>query len=121
MLAQPVIGLDQTELAATRDRCDEAVADVVPDRARRRRASDPRRQERGDLRRARRRLPRRDRRDALGTHEAGARASPGIVLAGCWAHVFRRFEEAAPDHPEAERALAWIGELYEIDRSADER
>ena len=56
--------------------------------------------------------------DALGTHEAGARASPGIVLAGCWAHVYRRFEEAAPDHPDAERALAWIGALYEIDRSA---
>ena len=56
--------------------------------------------------------------DALGTHEAGARASPDIVLAGCWAHVFRRFEEAAPDHPDAERALAWIGTLYEIDRAA---
>ena len=58
--------------------------------------------------------------DALGTHEAGARASPGIVLAGCWAHVFRRFKEAAPDHPEAERALAWLGALYEIDRAASD-
>lgn len=56
--------------------------------------------------------------DALGTHEAGARASPGIVLAGCWAHVYRRFEEAAPDHPDAERALAWIGALYDIDHDA---
>jgi transposase len=56
--------------------------------------------------------------DALGTHEAGARASPGIVLAGCWAHVYRRFEEAAPDHPDAERALASIGALYETDREA---
>jgi transposase len=56
--------------------------------------------------------------DALGTHEAGARASPGITLAGCWAHVYRRFEEAAPDHPDAERALAWIGALYELDRTA---
>jgi transposase len=62
--------------------------------------------------------------DALGTHEAGARASPGIVLAGCWAHVYRRFEEARPDHPDAERALAWIGALYDIDESSstlDER
>jgi transposase len=57
--------------------------------------------------------------DALGTHSAGARDGPGIVLAGCWAHVFRRFEEAAPDHPDAERALAWIGALYEIDRHGD--
>ena len=56
--------------------------------------------------------------DALGTHEAGARASPGIVLAGCWAHVYRRFEEALPDHPDAARALAWIGALYEFDESA---
>ena len=58
--------------------------------------------------------------DDLGTHEAGARAGPGIVLANCWAHVYRRFEEAMPDHPEAEKALAWIGALYEIDRTADD-
>jgi transposase len=57
--------------------------------------------------------------DALGTHEAGARDGPGIVLAGCWAHVFRRFEEAMPDHPDAERALAWIGALYDIDRRGE--
>ncbi len=56
--------------------------------------------------------------DALKTHEAGARDGPGIVLAGCWAHVYRKFEEAAPDHPEAELALKWIGELYEIDEKA---
>jgi transposase len=56
--------------------------------------------------------------DALGTHQAGARASPHITLAGCWAHVYRRFDDAAPDHPDAERALAWIGQLYELDRSA---
>lgn len=56
--------------------------------------------------------------DALKTHEAGARDGPGIVLAGCWAHVYRKFEEAAPDHPEAELALKWIGELYEIDAEA---
>ena len=57
--------------------------------------------------------------DALATHEAGARAGPGIVLAGCWAHVFRKFEEAKPDHPEAARALTWIAALYEIDDRAD--
>lgn len=56
--------------------------------------------------------------DALSTHGAGARAGPGIVLAGCWAHVFRKFEEAKHDHPEADRALAWIGALYEIDARA---
>jgi transposase len=56
--------------------------------------------------------------DALATHGAGARAGPGILLAGCWAHVFRKFNEAKPDHPEAEQALAWIGALYEIDARA---
>ncbi|HTE56560.1 MAG TPA: transposase, partial [Kofleriaceae bacterium] len=39
--------------------------------------------------------------DALKTHEAGAREGPGIELAACWAHVFRKFKEAAADHPEA--------------------
>jgi len=48
----------------------------------------------------------------------GARRT-GITLAGCWAHVFRRFDEAKPDHPDAERALAWIGALYEIDRRGE--
>ncbi|MBP6778206.1 MAG: IS66 family transposase [Piscinibacter sp.] len=57
--------------------------------------------------------------DALATHAAGAREGPGITLAGCWAHVYRKFEEALPDHPEAEPALQWIGALYEIDRRAD--
>jgi transposase len=57
--------------------------------------------------------------DALKTHEAGARGNDAIALAGCWAHVFRRFEEAAPDHPEAHLALKWIGQLYEIDERAE--
>lgn len=57
--------------------------------------------------------------DALSTHEAGARDGPGIVLAGCWAHVFRRFRDAVEDHPDAERALAWIGALYQIDERGE--
>jgi transposase len=57
--------------------------------------------------------------DAAKTHEAGARGNDAILLAGCWAHVYRKFEEAAPDHPEANLALKWIGELYEIDARAD--
>lgn len=58
--------------------------------------------------------------DALQTHAAGARDGPGIALAGCWAHVFRKFEEAKADHPDADKALAWIGALYELDRKADD-
>lgn len=57
--------------------------------------------------------------DALKTHEAGARGHDAIALAGCWAHVFRKFEEAAVDHPEAHRALRWIGSLYEVDARAE--
>lgn len=57
--------------------------------------------------------------DAAATHGAGARASPGIVLAGCWAHVVRKFREAEPDHPEALLALDWIGKLYDIDARAE--
>lgn len=57
--------------------------------------------------------------DALKTHEAGARELPGIRLSGCWAHCFRKMEEAEPDHPEASRALELIGKLYEIDDRAE--
>ena len=57
--------------------------------------------------------------DALKTHEAGARGNDAIVLAGCWAHVYRKFEEAAPDHPEALLAMKWIGEIYDIDDRAE--
>lgn len=58
--------------------------------------------------------------DALGTHEAGARACPGVRLAGCWAHVLRRFRDAVVDFPDAQMMLAWIGDLYRIDaRAAD--
>jgi transposase len=58
--------------------------------------------------------------DALKTHEAGARGNDAIALAGCWAHVYRKFEDAAPDHPEAHLALKWIGQLYEIDERAED-
>lgn len=56
--------------------------------------------------------------DDLGTHTAGARGSP-IVLASCWAHVLRRFRDAAANHPEAELVLGWIRELYAIDDEAE--
>lgn len=56
--------------------------------------------------------------DAAQTHGAGARALGGIVLAGCWAHVYRKYEAAVPDHPEASFAMQWIGALYEIDDAA---
>jgi len=56
--------------------------------------------------------------DALATHEAGARGSPGVTLVGCWAHVRRYFGDAEPDHPEARIALDLIRDLYDIDERA---
>ncbi|HYZ89716.1 MAG TPA: IS66 family transposase [Myxococcales bacterium] len=56
--------------------------------------------------------------DALGTHQAGARECSGLRLAGCWAHVLRRFRDAVVDFPEAQFMLAWIQDLYEIDARA---
>jgi transposase len=57
--------------------------------------------------------------DALGTHGAGARDGPGIALAGCWAHIRRRFGEAEPNFPEAREMLDLIRELYDIDARAE--
>lgn len=62
--------------------------------------------------------------DAAATHQAGARDGPGITLAGCWAHIFRRFRDAEADFPEACLMKAWIQDLYRIDAraaSVDER
>jgi len=41
-----------------------------------------------------------------------------MTLANCWAHVMRRFRDAAKDFPVAEKMMALIGELYDIDRRA---
>lgn len=57
--------------------------------------------------------------DALSSHGAGARGSPGVTLAGCWAHVLRKFRDCEPDFPAASIPMALIGELYEIERRAE--
>lgn len=62
--------------------------------------------------------------DAAATHIAGARGEDRVTLAGCWAHVYRRFEEAGDDFPDALIVRAWIQDLYRIDEratSAEER
>jgi transposase len=56
--------------------------------------------------------------DAAAAHQAGARACSGVRLASCWAHVLRRFREAATDFPAAHFMLGWIADLYDIDRRA---
>jgi transposase len=117
-LSQPVIGLDQTgwpRLDGTSDRpwqmwCVTAPGLVVH-RIRDDKSADTFRDLVGDYKGV-------IVCDALKTHEAGARGNARVALAGCWAHVYRKFEEAAPDHPEAELVMQWIGELYEIDERA---
>ena len=56
--------------------------------------------------------------DALSTHKAGTRGCSNIRLAACWAHVLRRFRDAAVDFPEAQMMLAWIQDLYRVDARA---
>jgi transposase len=56
--------------------------------------------------------------DAMSSHSAAARDGPGFHLAGCWAHVRRKFFECEPNFPEAGQLLDWIGDLYAIEKRA---
>lgn len=56
---------------------------------------------------------------------AAAAAAHGLVHAGCFAHVRRKFDEAIKAQPlatgQAKTALAFIRELYAIERALNER
>ncbi len=57
--------------------------------------------------------------DGYGVYAALARDGPGYRLAGCWAHVRRKFVEAESSAPEpCGAALEMIGELYGVEREA---
>jgi transposase len=56
--------------------------------------------------------------DAMSTHGAKGRNKPAPTIAGCWAHVLRKFRDAEADFPEAVIALEAIAELYQIDERA---
>jgi len=58
--------------------------------------------------------------DALGTHGAGEREVPGIILAGCWAHIARRFRDAEASFPQAGIAREKIKGLYEVEQEAED-
>ena len=50
-----------------------------------------------------------------------SKLSIGIRLAGCWAHVFRKFRDALKEAPGTARLfLELIKKLYEVEREADE-
>jgi len=117
-LADPVIGLDQTSWKRLDDKTKKpwqmwcvTTSKVVVHRIRKDKGKDTFTELVGDYRGV-------IVCDAAQTHEAGARSSKHIQLAGCWAHAYRKFEEAAPDHPEAHLAMKWIGQLYEVDERA---
>jgi len=56
--------------------------------------------------------------DGYGAYDALSRASPGLKLAHCWAHVRRKYVEIEAWYPvEAAAVLKLIGELYAVERS----
>ena len=61
--------------------------------------------------------------DGYGVYASLVAESNGRLLdLGCWAHARRKFDESCvvTSHPLAHEALAWIGQLYDIeDRLAD--
>jgi hypothetical protein len=61
--------------------------------------------------------------DAFGGYDGIYAGSDGrIVEAGCWAHARRKFHESRRiDPPRMETALAWIGQLYAIEKELRER
>jgi transposase len=55
--------------------------------------------------------------DGYGVYEALSRASPGLTLVNCWAHVRRHFEEIAENYPrESAEMISLIRELYDVER-----
>lgn len=58
--------------------------------------------------------------DALSSHSAARRRDGPYKLAGCWAHVRRKFRDAEPDFPVARSALMRIRELYDIEERASD-
>jgi transposase len=60
--------------------------------------------------------------DQAATHGAVDKHNAHIELAGCWAHIMRRFKDAAEDFPMASVAADLIRMLYDIDATlADKR
>ena len=56
--------------------------------------------------------------DAFGGYDGIYASSDGRILeAGCWAHARRKFHESRRlDPPRMETALAWIGQLYAVEK-----
>ena len=60
--------------------------------------------------------------DAAPQNIHGARGSPNVTPACCWAHVVRKFKGVTDDFPVAEEFLELCGKMYEYERkTADDR
>jgi len=58
--------------------------------------------------------------DGYAGYDTFARARPGIVVAGCWAHSLRKFRDALTEAPLlAASAMTHIGKLFDIEKDAD--
>lgn len=57
--------------------------------------------------------------DAYTVYQSLASEPGGFTVANCWAHVRRKFIECEPNAPEhAGKAIAYIKQLYEVEREA---
>lgn len=58
--------------------------------------------------------------DGYAGYDAFAKARPGIVVAGCFAHALRKFRDALSEAPVlAVTAMKHIGKLFDIEKQAD--
>ena len=59
--------------------------------------------------------------DAYPAYGHFARETPGVEVAGCWAHARRRFHEARKESPvQADFVLRLIGQMYRLEKVWDE-
>jgi len=57
--------------------------------------------------------------DGYKGYDAFARTRPGVVVAGCWAHVLRKFRDALTEAPLlAASAMTHIGKLFDLEKKA---
>ena len=59
--------------------------------------------------------------DGYAAYARYAKARPGVTHAQCWAHTRRGFERALDSDPQAQHALALIGELYKAEADIRQR
>jgi len=59
--------------------------------------------------------------DGYAAYARYAEARPGVTHAQCWAHTRRGFERALDSDPQAQHALALIGQLYQAEATIREK